>query len=244
MPALLVHGVPETAAVWDGVREQLDDLAPRALALPGFGSPAPEGFDASKESYLAWLTGEVEAAGEPVDLVGHDWGGILTARLALTRPELIRTWVTDAIAIFDPAAQWHDLAKLWQTPQAGEEFMANMEAMEQDQRAALLAGAGMPESYAQVAAEPDPEMNRSILALYRSAMDVSGDWGEDLEPTQRPGLMVVATGDAFASTDLATAQSERLGLTVHELDGLGHWWLVQDPERAAGMLREYWASAA
>lgn len=241
MTALLVHGVPETAAVWDGVREQLDDATVSALALPGFGNPAPDGFEATKEGYLAWLTGEVEAAGEPVDLVGHDWGGILTARLALTHPELIRTWVTDAIAIFHPAARWHDLAKLWQTPQAGEEFMANLEEMPHDQRVGLLAAAGMPESYAQVAAEPDPEMNRSILALYRSATQVNRDWGEDLQPTRRPGLMVVATGDALASADLARDQSERLGLTVHELDGLGHWWLVQDPARAAGMLRQFWA---
>jgi pimeloyl-ACP methyl ester carboxylesterase len=179
-----------------------------------------------------------------VDLVGHDWGGILVARLALTRPDLIRTWVTDAIAIFDPSAEWHDLAKLWQTPGQGEEFMSNMESMPQDQRAALLAGAGMPESFAQVAAEPDPEMNRSILTLYRSATQVNRDWGEDLQPTQRPGLMVLATGDAYASTDIARAQSERLGLAVHELDGLGHWWMVQDPERAAGMLREFWAGAS
>jgi len=226
------------------VRAQLDDQSASTVALPGLGNAAPAGFEATKEGYLAWLTDEVQAAGEPVDLVGHDWGGILVARLALTRPDLIRTWVTDAIAIFDPAAEWHDLAKLWQTPGAGEEFMANMEAMPHDQRAGLLAGAGMPESYARVAAEPDPEMNRSILTLYRSATQLNRDWGEDLQPSERPGLMVLATGDAYASTEIARAQSERLGLGVHELDGLGHWWLVQDPERAAAMLRDFWASAS
>jgi len=39
MPAVFVHGVPETPAVWDRLRVELhrDDVI--ALQLPGFGCP-------------------------------------------------------------------------------------------------------------------------------------------------------------------------------------------------------------
>jgi hypothetical protein len=30
---------------------------------------------------------------------------------------------------------------------------------------------------------------------------------------------------------------------VAELDGLGHWWMLQDPERGARMLEAFWAAA-
>ena len=86
MPAVLVHGVPETAEVWDPLRGELarDDVV--ALRLPGFGCPWPDGFGATKEEYAAWLVAEVAALDGPVDLVGHDWGGGLVNRLVSTRP--------------------------------------------------------------------------------------------------------------------------------------------------------------
>ena len=42
--------------------------------LPGFCCPRPDDFGATKEEYVDWLVGEVEAAAVdgPVDLVGHD----------------------------------------------------------------------------------------------------------------------------------------------------------------------------
>jgi pimeloyl-ACP methyl ester carboxylesterase len=77
VPAVLVHGVPETPGVWDFVRRELvrsDVVTPQ---LPGFGCATPAGFTATKEQYVTWLVGELEriAADGPIDLVGHDWGG-------------------------------------------------------------------------------------------------------------------------------------------------------------------------
>ena len=67
MPAVLVNGVPDTTALWGPVREHLtrEDLI--TAAPPGFGSPVPDGFGATKEEYVAWLVGELEA--------GRDWNG-------------------------------------------------------------------------------------------------------------------------------------------------------------------------
>src|SRR3954470_21641847 len=118
MPAVFVHGVPEIPSLWDSMRSHLkrDDVV--AVQLPGFGCPRPDGFGATKEEYVAWLIGELESLGAPgtIDLVGHDWGGGFTVRVVSTRPDLVRSWVTDAAGIGHDKFEWHEFAKIWQTP--------------------------------------------------------------------------------------------------------------------------------
>jgi hypothetical protein len=74
MPAVFVHGNPETSEVWDGLRSELRRSATVAVSMPGFGCSRPDDFGSSKEEYVDWLVSELERLGEPVDLVGHDWG--------------------------------------------------------------------------------------------------------------------------------------------------------------------------
>ena len=45
-------------------------------------------------------------------------------RLAMSRPDLIRSWATDIAGCADPDYVWHDLARVWQTPGAGEQAIA------------------------------------------------------------------------------------------------------------------------
>ena len=91
----------------------------------GTYAPVPTGFDATKEAYAAWLIGELEAVGEPVDLVGHDWGSILVQHVASQRPDLIRTWAAGSGTV-DREYVWHELAQMWQTPDVGEQVMEGM----------------------------------------------------------------------------------------------------------------------
>jgi pimeloyl-ACP methyl ester carboxylesterase len=86
---VLVHGVPETADIWDDVREHLEPRPSIALRMPGFGCPRPDGFTATKDAYVDWLLGEIDAVGEPVDLVGHDWGGAVAWLTAMLHPERV-----------------------------------------------------------------------------------------------------------------------------------------------------------
>jgi pimeloyl-ACP methyl ester carboxylesterase len=91
-----------------------------------FGAPLPDDFPATHLAYRDWLEGELERIGEPVDLVGHDWGGLHVVNVAMHRPELLRSWASDDIGIFDDEYVWHDIAQVWQTPGAGEEFVEIM----------------------------------------------------------------------------------------------------------------------
>jgi hypothetical protein len=94
-----------------------------------------------------------------------------------------------------------------------------------------------------MAAAIDRTMADCILALYRSAVDVGKEWSPDFHDVPAPGLILVPSEDAFLSADGARLGAERAGAAVADLKGLGHWWMLQDPEKGAVVLEEFWASS-
>jgi pimeloyl-ACP methyl ester carboxylesterase len=101
MPVVLVRGNPETEVIWDDLRAQLGREDVMALSPPGFGAPVPPGFEATSDGYLAWLVAQLESLRGPIDLVEHDWSGAHVVRLAYTRTDLVRSWVTEVASAFD-----------------------------------------------------------------------------------------------------------------------------------------------
>jgi pimeloyl-ACP methyl ester carboxylesterase len=243
MTAAFVHGVPETSAIWDSLLATLDRPDTVALSLPGFGNARPAGFGATMDEYAAWLVAELERLGDPVDLVGHDWGGGFVVRVVSTRPELVRSWVTDAAGIGDPEFEWHEFAKIWQTPQAGEDFWDQQLAAPIEERSGVFKMFGVPEEPAfGLASHIDRDMADCILDLYRSAVDVGSLWGPDFATIPAPGLVILPSEDPFLSAASATKAAARAEAKTVALKDLGHWWMLQDPARAATVLREFWAT--
>jgi pimeloyl-ACP methyl ester carboxylesterase len=244
-PAVFVHGNPETAAIWGPLLDALDRPDATTLSPPGFGAPAPEGFGATTNDYLAWLVGELEGQREPVDLVGHDWGGGHVARVAVERPDLIRSWAVDIGGCFAPDYVWHDMAQRWQTPGAGEEAVAALAAMPSGERAARFEAMGMRGVAREVSGAFNETTGRCILALYRSAAQPAmARYGEALAAARsRPGLVLVPTDDPYTGGEQrARWAAERAGARVAVLPGLGHWWMLQDPAAGARALVEFWSS--
>jgi pimeloyl-ACP methyl ester carboxylesterase len=249
MTVVLVHGNPETAAVWDPMVNEFVAAGrdkPVRLSPPGFGAPVPPGWGATVEEYRDWLVAELEAFNAPVDLVGHDWGGGHVLNVAMTRPDLMRTWCSDVVGVFDPDYVWHDLAQVWQREGAGEDAVAAMAAAPAELRAAGYVQRGMSEEVAaRVALGFDSTMADCILKLYRSAAQPAmAQLGTRLEAAAaRPGLSIQAADDHAVGTDEQRRRSAlRAGARVEVLDDLGHWWMTQDPQRGAAVLTEFWTS--
>lgn len=250
MPIVLVHGNPEIDAVWDLLAAQLTELGHDELVRlspPGFGASVPAGFEATAQDYRAWLIGELEQIGGPVDVVGHDWGGGHVLGVAMSRPDLLRSWCSDAIGIFEPDYVWHSLAQIWQKPETGEEWVAGQLAQSPAQRAALLADRGMDAAIAgRVAAGFDATMGACILRLYRSTPHaILARIGAGLEAAAaRPGLAVLATQDTAVGTDEQRRRAAvRAGAQIADLPGLGHWWMTENDGRAgAQALASFWSS--
>ena len=164
MTVVLVHGNPETDAVWDPLVEAIGRVDVVRLSPPGFGAPLPDDFPATYIAYRDWLEDELENIGEPVDLVGHDWGGGHVVNVVMHRPELVRSWASDIVGVFDPDYVWHDLAQVWQTPGDGEQLVETMMGAPLKERAAQLGALGLtPQVATKMAAGHGPEMGRAIL---------------------------------------------------------------------------------
>jgi pimeloyl-ACP methyl ester carboxylesterase len=245
MTKVLVHGVPETSAVWDPLRSELALPDVVALQLPGFGCPLPDGFDAGKEAYVEWLVEELTALGHsgPVDVLGHDWGGGFVARIVSTRPELVRSWVTDAAGIATGGFEWHAVAKVWQTPGAGEDFFEGLLTQPPETVAPAFESLGMSAADAlTMVSGIDSTMAGAVLALYRSAVNVGEEWAPEFREIAPPGLVLAPTDDLYISAGRSRQGSERSGAKLAELAGLGHWWMLQAPEVVAPILRDFWSA--
>jgi pimeloyl-ACP methyl ester carboxylesterase len=240
---VFVHGVPETHRIWRKVQAGVSRESV-ALSMPGFGTPRPDGFGATKDDYVDWLLAELAEIDEPVDLVGHDWGAGITYGLVTRHPGVVRSWVADVGNLLHPAYVWHDFAKIWQTPGDGEAFVEAQNAQPLDERAsgmAMIFGLDQEDAL-EMAAASDATMGSCILDLYRSATpNPFAHWGP-WAPTAEPGLVLCPTEDPFAHAEMAAEVATMLGAGFATLEGAGHFWPYSAPDTAIPVLEAFWAS--
>lgn len=242
MTAVFVHGVPETPEVWQPLVTHLERPDVALLQLPGFGCALPDGFEPTMYGYADWLAAELDAFDE-VDLVTHDWGGLLSLKVLAGKPANVRSWATD-MGDLSADFRWHDTARTWQTPGEGEALIDGMVGASIPDRAALLAAVGVPEADATaMAGHLDATMGAAILTLYRSATDIGNEWGPGIDAIGGRGLIIASMQDPFRAADRATRLAERTGADLVELPDAGHFWMLEQPERAAQILTEHWRRA-
>ena len=252
MPIAFVHGVPETSAIWGALVDELETRGIGDITLlrpPGFGAPLPQGFEPDRLHYRDWLIAELEALGGNVDLVGHDWGAGHVYGALASRPDLVRSWATDSAGLIHGDYQWHDLARVFQTPGSGEQAVAGITGRAPADRAAMLGGFGIPSDTAElVAAGQNEDMARCILALYRSATQpIMAELGRCLaDAERRPGLIFIPTEDHFAGTEQMYAEvASTLGAEALTMKGFNHWWMFgEGAVIAADALIAHWDAAA
>jgi len=182
------------------------------------------------------LVAQIEAVGEPVDLVGHDWGSLLVQRVVSIRPDLIRTWAAGGGTV-DRDYVWHDMAQMWQTPEVGEQVM---EAMVGDALAVALAETLGAEQAAIVGSHVDDTMKDCILKLYRSAASGFGEWHDAVDAISRPGLVLWGADDPYVTENFGARLAQRTGAKLLMFSDSGHWWPVTKPAEVAAALETHW----
>jgi pimeloyl-ACP methyl ester carboxylesterase len=240
---VFLHGVPETRALWAKIQHNIRRES-IALSLPGFGCPRPSGFGATMDDYVRWVAKELDDIDGPIDLVGHDWGAMLTYRLASLHGRQLRSWAADVGNVAHPDYEWHAFAKLWQTPGAGEAYWAEQVGRNAEgQGAEAFEPFGVPHADAvEMASNVDATMGSCIVDLYRSAVpNPHRHWGP-WTATRARGLVLHPSDDPFSDERLAAEVAKSLGARFERMDGVSHWWPYQAPERAAAVLQSFWDS--
>ena len=249
MTKVFVHGNPETAAIW---KPLIAELAHRGisdvvtLSPPGFGSPTPEGWGATRIEYREWLAEQLRIFSEPVDLVGHDWGAGHTYGVITEYPHLVRSWAADCAGLLHKDYVWHDAAQSWQTPDVGETMVNGMVELDDATFIEAFAALGMGQEIAgEVKKAINSEMARCILALYRdAAQPVMSELGKEFGAVKpKNGLVIVAEEDHYAGPLSSHEEIARsLNASVAHIPKCGHWWMIENPVLGADILISHWKS--
>ncbi|WP_209428183.1 alpha/beta fold hydrolase [Pararhodobacter sp. SW119] len=99
-PVVALHGSASAGAQWRSLSEHLAARF-RVIApdLAGYGRSGQPAARASLAAEAAFLRPALAAAGEPVHLVGHSFGGAVALAVAITMPESVRS-----LTLIEPAA--------------------------------------------------------------------------------------------------------------------------------------------
>jgi pimeloyl-ACP methyl ester carboxylesterase len=241
---LLLHGWPDTAALWNDVVPLLVDAGFR-VAVPDLRGCGRSDKPSDVEDYrMHHLVGDVvsiiDALGGKVYLVGHDWGAALAWAVATFRADLVERLVV--LSVGHPSAfygagisqqikSWYML--LFQFEGVGEAFLRK------NDYEAIRRWTGHPRPDAVIdELERDGQM-RAHLLWYRAnvAPDAFVRPVPALPLVEMPVLGIWSSGD-FALTEHQMTSSESYcakEFCYVRIEGAGHWIPL---EAAASVSRE------
>lgn len=242
IPTLLLHGNPDSAAMWQGV---IDALTPQcscfAPDLPGFGrSIAPADFDFSLENMAEFIEALIQSCGmpTPLNLIVHDFGGPFGLSWAILHPHKVRR-----LAIFNsfffPDFRWHFWGKVWRTPLLGELSMLLMNralfAREMRRGSPNLSQSYIESAYNMIT----PSMKQQVLRLYRSAdPEKFKGWENELIELTRmiPTAVFWGVEDPFIPVEFA----DRFGTDrVYKYADAGHLLPLTGVQRFRKTLQDF-----
>lgn len=247
-PVVLLHGFPQRATCWAAVSEQLNAEGLRTYALDqrGYSPGARPGsrFDYRVSELVGDVVALIDEIGQPVHLVGHDWGSAVAWAVAAHHPESLRTLTT--VSVPHPGAFAKSMVSspqllksyymlLFQLPVLPERMLSRKDGLGEK----ILQAAGMTPPMIETFRDQivaDGALPGG-LGYYRSAVLSGGDLGGKVSV---PTTLVWSDGDT--ALDRRGAELTQQFVTgPYELDiveGASHWLPDERPaELAASILR-------
>jgi pimeloyl-ACP methyl ester carboxylesterase len=245
---LLLHGAPDSAALWRHVAPRLTSAGYQTVAPDqrGFGgSDAPRGVKRYAMDHLASdaLTVMDTLGIERAHLVGHDWGAAVGWVLAGRHPERFRTFTAISLghARAYAAAGFEQLRKAWYialvlVPWLGERLVRG-----NDWRL-LRRMTG------------HPEVDRWVADLGRDGRLTAGmNWyrANALAVTDHPKVKVPVLG-LWSDGDFALTEAQMTGSAKYvegpwryeRIEGASHWLPLDAPDQVAALLLEFFRDAS
>jgi len=175
---------------------------------------------------------------ERVHLVLHDFGGPWGLQWASEHPQQVASLTLINIGAL-PGYRWHRYARIWRTPILGELFM--LASSRASTRWALNADNPRPFPRAfsdRMFDDADWPMKRGVLKLYRDTElgPVTQQLGEALRPLSLPALVIWGEQDSYLPARYAATQRDYFDADVHLVPNAGHWPMIDEPERVAGLV--------
>ena len=248
-PVVLLHGFPERSSTWRLVSPLLHQAGLRTIALDQRGY-SPGARPRRRRDYrMHHLVGDVVAlidqVGEPVHLVGHDWGAAVGWAVTMRRPDLVRSWT--AVSVPHPAA--FARAMKTKSQRRRSRYMAFFNVPLLPELSARSAGGRFDQSMLKAGMTPDDVARFRREIVEYGALPHALGWYRAL-PLLKPGStdhkttvpttflwsdrdIAITRGGAEATRDWVDAPYQFL-----ELSGVSHWIPTQAPDDCAAAIIE------
>ena len=255
---ILLHGFPQTSWCWRGQLSELGDAGYRAVAPDQRGYSAGARPRAVADYGLDHLVGDVLALADAMemdmfDLVGHDWGGMVSWVAAARHPARIRSLsvvstphplaLRAALLGGDPEQAGRSAhTDAFRRPEVPERLLLGEDGLGSGLEALCTAsGLGTATTRQYLAVLTRPGALTAALNWYR-AMD-GGTLG-DLPLVTVPTLYVWSSDDAALGRSAAEASEKYVagGYQFVVLDGVNHWIPEAAPKELARLLLEHLAT--
>jgi pimeloyl-ACP methyl ester carboxylesterase len=255
-PAILLHGIPQTRAIWGPLVAELSrDRIVLAPDLKGLGESEMRGpYDAETLSREIAALALHEVDGR-VDVVGHDWGGVIALGLAAARPDLVRRLV-----VINAPYRHVDVTRAFHIPlfavpfvpeavfaAAGDRIVNFM--LDYAWRSATPLAPDARERY--VAAYSDPRRVHAMLGYYRAAVGgrvgrlvqaLVGRGGEEAaEARAESALVIWGAADPVMPVGIGESVVRDLGPDTEfvVLPGVGHFAVDEAPDIVTDLVASF-----
>ncbi len=244
-PILLLHGWPQSSAMWERVMRA---LAPRcrllAPDLRGFGQTEAPGHGYDGETFARDQVALLDALGiERARVIGHDWGGWTAMLLGIGYPERIERMIACATPHPWPRLSAAGLAEAWRswyavaiaTPRIGPRLVASGWM---PRRILSHGNVGTPFSDADldryVAGFRAPERAEATHRLYRYYQSAFRDAVRGRWRTRRidlPTLLMLGERDRYVSPKLSPGyEAHASAIKLEIVPETGHFIVDERPE--------------
>lgn len=253
-PVLLLHGFPDSADMW---RLQIPALAAagfRCIApdLRGFGeSDKPEGVDAYALPVLMDdIRGWLDAFGvDRARLVVHDWGAVMGWLFAAAEPERVDRMATFSVGYARRRPTVEEAEKYWYIFLFQLEGFAEHALRRNDWKL-------MREWLREDAPGATPDVERNLhdlarpgaltagLSYYRAIAQPQVFMEDEIPvpPVACPVLAVWGEHDLLPESRVTVSVENVTGPWRYErMDGVGHWMMLEDPDRVNALLLDFLA---
>lgn len=245
-PALALHCNLGHSGAFRGIGAELGDvLTIQAPDMPGHGRSAA--YVAGTLMGQQMLDAILARLDGPVDVIGHSYGGLLGLRLAIERPDLVRS-----LSLFEPVAM---LAAKDRAPEAFSKNAAHMaqvfalfEAGEFEASVRLFVeewGDGTP--WEQLPAETRATFTRQVPVVMASQADVDDDVGDVIARLNQVAVPCLVMDGAVSPEIIhhvcdGLAESVQNGRRV-TVAGAGHMGAITHAKEVAAEVRRTVESA-
>ena len=242
-PLLLIMGLSGTRLTWgEPFLEALRaDFEVVVYDHRGIGGSAEVTEDFTIADLADDAAGLLDALGwESAHVAGISMGGMVAQELALRHPERVRTLVLGCTyaggegALLTPPDTWQRLAEAWTSRDRERALRAGWEVN------VSAAFAGDDDQYAEFRRRALEAPARLPIIMAQARAVGGHDTSARLERIGAPTLVVHGTEDAMLPASNAERIAGRIPRARLELlDGVGHLFFWEQPERSAALVREH-----